>query len=123
MFTLYCCSHLYQSGQDDDEDDVAVDDLDYLNEDELAELQRDEENIRKEVKKCFTSRVHDCWLLRGIYFYTALYPLPTCPTPLSADPLAVSWVLGSRSAVISAITALTTPLPSPGLLLVPSSAD
>lgn len=38
-----------QSGQDDDEEDVAVDETDYLNEDELAELQRDEENIMKEV--------------------------------------------------------------------------
>lgn len=38
-----------QSGQEDDEDDVAVDDGDFLNEDELAELQRDEENIKKEV--------------------------------------------------------------------------
>ncbi len=41
-----------QSGQEDDEDDVAVDDGDFLNEDELAELQRDEENIKKEVKPC-----------------------------------------------------------------------
>jgi len=39
----------HQSGQEDDEDDVAVDDGDFLNEDELAELQRDEENIKKEV--------------------------------------------------------------------------
>lgn len=44
---LYLC--LCQSGQEGDEDDVAVDDQDFLNEDELAELQRDEENIRKEV--------------------------------------------------------------------------
>ncbi|CAM9178655.1 unnamed protein product, partial [Ectocarpus fasciculatus] len=36
------------SGQENDEDEAAVDDQDYLNEDELAELQRDEENIKKE---------------------------------------------------------------------------
>ncbi|CAM9937495.1 unnamed protein product, partial [Pylaiella littoralis] len=36
------------SGQEDEEDDVAVDDQDFLNEDELAELRRDEENIKKE---------------------------------------------------------------------------
>ena len=48
---LFSCRCLHQSGQDDDdEDDVAVDDRDYLNEDELAELQRDEENIKKEVQ-------------------------------------------------------------------------
>lgn len=39
-----------QSGQENDEDEAAVDDQDYLNEDELAELQRDEENIKKEVR-------------------------------------------------------------------------
>ena len=43
------CLPSCQSGQENDEDDVAVDDGDYLNEDELAELQRDEENIQKEV--------------------------------------------------------------------------
>lgn len=42
-------SFLWQSGQEDEEDDVAVDDQDFLNEDELAELRRDEENIKKEV--------------------------------------------------------------------------
>lgn len=49
-----------QSGQENDTDDVAVDDQDYLNEDELAELQRDEENIKKEVRTVTSVHAASC---------------------------------------------------------------